>query len=66
MNYTEELVAGVVVDICSRSFLLISDQGDARHIQADDPQEFMAILAVCDSQLEEEQIQYAELSLTTD
>jgi len=65
MYHTEELVAGVVVDICTRSFLLISDQGDERHIQADNPEEFIAIHAV-DNKLDEDQIVYADLALTTD
>jgi hypothetical protein len=64
MKQTE--VAGIVIDICSRSFLLISDEGDAKHIQADTPDEFIAILAAIDNKMPEEQIEYAELALTTD
>lgn len=64
MNRTEELVAGIVIDVCSRSFLLISDKGDKRFIQADNPEEFMSILAVCDSQLDESQIEYAEIAVS--
>lgn len=66
MYHTEELVAGVVVDICTRSFLLISDQGEERHIQADNPEEFIAILHAVDNKLDEDQIVYADLALTTD
>ena len=60
---TEELVEGVVIDVCTRSFLLISTEGNERFIQCDSPEEFMNILAVCDAKLNEDQIEYAELAI---
>ena len=41
---TEAYVEGVVIDICSRSFLLISDLGEERFIKCDTPEEFMSVL----------------------
>ena len=60
---TEAYVEGVVIDICSRSFLLISDQGEERLIQCDSPEEFMNVKEVCTSHLNDDQIQYADLSV---
>lgn len=60
---TEAYVEGVVIDICSRSFLLISDQEEERLIQCDSPEEFMNVMEVCTSHLNDDQIEYADLSV---
>lgn len=64
MNQVEETVEGIVVDICSRSFLLVSDQGSQRKIDCDNQEEFLSILRVCDASLNPEQIVYAEIAIT--
>jgi hypothetical protein len=63
---TEAYVEGVVIDICSRSFLLISDQGEERFIKCDTPEEFMNVMEVCTSRLNDDQIKYADLSVKGD
>jgi|TARA_B100000035_G_scaffold148096_1_gene126252 hypothetical protein len=63
---TETYVEGVVVDICSRSFLLLSDQGDEKFVQCDTAEQFMSVLDVCTGQLNDDQIEYAELSISTE
>jgi len=60
---TETFVQGVVIDVCTRSFLLLSDQGDERFIECDTVEQFMNVLEVCTSQLEEDQIEYADLAI---
>ena len=61
MNNTAEYVEGIVIDICSRSFLLLSDQGDERMVQCDSVDEFMNVLEVVTDNLNDDQIEYAEL-----
>ena len=61
MNNTAEYVEGIVIDICSRSFLLLSDQGDERMVQCDSVDEFMNVLEVVTDNLDDDQIEYAEL-----
>ena len=63
MKSTEEYVESIVIDICSRSFLLMSDQGDERIVECDSAEEFMSVLEVCTANLNEDQIEYAELSV---
>ena len=60
---TEAYVESVVIDICSRSFLLISDQEEERLIQCDSPEEFMNVMEVCTSHLNDDQIEYADLAV---
>ena len=63
---TETFVKGVVVDVCSRSFLLLSDQGDEKFVQCDTAEQFMSVLDVCTEKLKEDQIEYAELAISTE
>ena len=62
----DDFVYEVVVDICSRTFLLKSDKGDNKIIVCEDIDEFMRVLEVCDQMLEPRMIVYADLALTTD
>ena len=57
----EDFLSKVVVDMCSRSFLLISENGSQRLVECDTPDEFLRVLDVC-NQLEEDKIEFAQLS----
>jgi len=63
MQSTEQFVEGIVIDICSRSFLLLSDQGEQKMVQCDTANEFMNVLEVVTSNLDENQIEYADLAV---
>ena len=63
MQRTEEFVEGIVIDICSRSFLLTSDQGDEKIVECDTTDEFMSVLDVVTANLNDDQIEYAELAI---
>jgi len=63
MQSTEQFVEGIVIDICSRSFLLLSDQGEQKMVQCDTTNEFMNVLEVVTSNLDENQIEYADLAI---
>ena len=62
----EDFVYEVIVDICSRTFKLKSDDGNNKIIACDDIDEVMRVLEVCDKMLEPEMIVYADLALTSD
>jgi hypothetical protein len=59
----ETYVAGVVIDVCTRSFLLLSDEGDEKMIECDTAEQFMNVLEVCTSNLNDDQIEYADLAV---
>lgn len=63
MNNTAEYVEGIVIDICSRSFLLLSDQGDKKFVQCETVDQFMNVLEVCTANLSEDEIEYADLAV---
>ena len=62
----DDFVFEVVVDICSRTFKLKSDDVNNKIIACDDTDEFMRVLEVCDKMLEPEMVVYADLALTSD
>ena len=62
----DDFVFEGVVDICSRTFKLKSDDGNYQIIACDDIDEFMRVLEVCDKMLEPHMIVYADLAITSD
>lgn len=58
-----ECVNGIVIDICTKSFMLLSDQGNTKTVECDTTQEFMNVLEVVTSNLNPEQIEYADLAI---
>jgi len=63
MSTAQESVLGIVIDVCSRSFLLISDEGNEKMVECDTVQEFMNVLEVVTANLSEDQIEYADLAV---
>ena len=62
----DDFILRVEIDICSRSFSLLSENGDSRLIKCDTKEEFIRILRVCDELLEPIQIVYKDLVLDKD
>ncbi len=61
---TETFVEGVLIDVCTRTFMLTSDQGDEKIVECETPEEFMSVLEVCTSHLNDDQIEYASIATT--
>ena len=59
----ETYVQGVIIDVCTKSFLLLSDKGDEKWVNCNTTEEFMNVLQVCTSHLNEDQIEYADLAI---
>jgi hypothetical protein len=63
MSTAQETVRGIVIDVCTKSFLLLSDQGTTKEVNCDNTEEFMNVLEVVTSNLEPDQIEYADLAI---
>ena len=63
MSTAQESVLGIVIDVCTRSFLLLSDEGNEKMVNCDTVQEFMNVLEVVTANLSEDQIEYADLAI---
>ena len=62
MGTTDQFLKKVVIDLCTRTFLLISDDGDEKVVQCETPDQFMSVLGVCTSSLSGDEIVYAEVA----
>jgi hypothetical protein len=60
---TEEYVVGIVIDVCSRSFLLLSNEGDEKMVECETVDQFMNVLEMVTANLTDEQIEYADLAI---
>ena len=54
-------VVKTIVDICSRSFKIVSDEGYIQLVQCETVQEFMDVLEVCQEFMDEDMLVYSEI-----
>ena len=54
-------VVKTIVDICSRSFKIVSDEGYIQLVQCESVQEFMDVLEVCQEFMDEVMLVYSEI-----
>ena len=54
-------VVKTIVDICSRSFKIVSDEGYIQLVQCETAEEFMDVLQVVNDFLDEDMIVYSEI-----
>ena len=54
-------VVKTIVDICSRSFKIVSDEGYIQLVQCEPVQEFMDVLEVCQDFMDEDMLVYSEI-----
>ena len=54
-------VVKTIVDICSRSFKIVSEEGYIQLVQCETVQEFMDVLEVCQDFMDEDMLVYSEI-----
>ena len=54
-------VVKTIVDICSRSFKIVSDEGYIQLVQCESIEEFMGVLEVCQEFMDEDMIIFSEV-----
>ena len=54
-------VVKTIVDICSRSFKIVSDEGYIQLVQCETVQQFMDVLEVCQEFMDEDMLVYSEI-----
>ena len=60
---TDEWVERIVVDVCAKTFLLESSEGDKKKVVCDTTEEFKNVLEVVTGTADPELITYADLSI---
>ena len=56
-------VVKTVIDICSRSFTILSDEGDVQVVYCDSTQEFMDVFDVVKMFMEDDMIMFTDISV---
>ena len=59
----DDFVNRTIIDVCTRSFLIISDGGEERMITCETTEEFMDVMEVVNKLLDPERIEYSNLSV---
>ena len=54
-------VVKTIVDICSMSFKIVSDEGYIQLVQCETVREFMDVLEVCQEFMDEDMLVYSEI-----
>ena len=54
-------VVKTIVDICSRSYKIVSDEGYIQLVQCESVNEFMDVLEVCQEFLDDDMLVYSEI-----
>tara|TARA_B100000214_G_C23679466_1_gene495690 strand:+ start:325 stop:561 length:237 start_codon:yes stop_codon:yes gene_type:complete len=54
-------VVKTIVDICSRSFKIVSDEGHIQLVQCQSVNEFMDVLEVCHEFMDDDMLVYSEI-----
>ena len=54
-------VVKTIVDICSRSFKIVNDEGYVQLVQCETVREFMDVLEVCQEFMDEDMLVYSEI-----
>ena len=54
-------VVKTIIDICSRSFRIVSDRGHIQVVHCETIQEFMDVLEVCQEFCEDDMLIYSEI-----
>ena len=54
-------VVKTIIDICSRSFKIVSDEGHIQLVQCETPEEFMDVLEVVNEFCDDDMLIYSEI-----
>ena len=56
-------VVKTIIDICSRSFTLLSDEGDVQVVYCDSTEEFMGVFEVVKTFMEDDMIVFTDIAV---
>ena len=54
-------VVKTIIDICSRSFRIVSDRGHIQLVHCETTQEFMDVLEVCQEFCDDDMLEYSDI-----
>jgi len=66
MSYPDEFLENITIDVCKKTFLLYSDDGNKRKVQCDTTQQFMDVLDLIKNSADPKIVEYADISVQED
>ena len=66
MSYPDEFLENITIDVCKRTFMLHSDDGNKRKVKCDTTQQFMEVLQLINNSADPRIVEYADISTTED
>ncbi len=64
-NEDDEHLTRVVIDTCSRTFRLYSNEGETKVVECDNMEEFMNVLELVRAVVDEDVVAYSEVKVKT-
>ena len=61
----DEFLTRVVIDTCSRTFRLYSNEGETKIVECDNMEEFMNVLELVRAVVDEDVVAYSEVKVKT-
>ena len=66
MSYSDEFLENITIDVCKRTFMLYSDDGQKRKVKCDTTQQFMDVLQLINNSADPRIVEYVDISITED
>ena len=66
MSYSDEFLENITIDVCKRTFMLHSDDGQKRKVKCDTTQQFMDVLQLINKSADPRIVEYTDISITED
>ena len=66
MTYSDEFLENITIDVCKRTFMLYSDDGQKRKVKCDTTQQFMDVLELINKSADPRIVEYIDITTTED
>ena len=66
MTYSDEFLENITIDVCKKTFMLYSDDGQKRKVKCDTTQQFMDVLELINKSADPRIVEYTDISTTED
>ena len=66
MTYSDEFLENITIDVCKKTFMLYSDDGQKRKVKCDTTQQFMDVLELINKSADPRIVEYTDITTTED
>ena len=66
MTYPNEYLENITIDVCKKTFYLLSDDGSKRKVKCDTTKQFMEVLDLVLKKADPDIVEYADITVKED